>query len=107
MSYIGHCHVNVKVLFVKSGLYPTQSLCSRADRPKLLLVSIDARNALEELLSVAEQASVMIQLVHNDFESTLPNGLQKIRSDFVALLGNNLKGRLDSECLVHVHQICA
>ena len=84
-----------------------QNRCSKSDRPKLLLVGMDARNALKELLSVTEQTSVMIQIVHNDFESTLPNGLQKIRSDLVALLGNDLKGRLDSGRVVHVHQMSA
>src|ERR1700719_4492092 len=46
----------------------------------------------------------MIEIVDVDLEAAFADGMQKLIRDFVADLGDNLKGRLDAKSIIQIHK---
>src|SRR5258707_6565809 len=70
-------------------------------------VVVDASDAAKEFLAIAEEIPVMVEIVNVDLEAALAEGTQKLIGDFVADFGNNLKGGLDAEGVIQVHERAA
>src|ERR1700740_3099968 len=67
-------------------------------------VVVDASDAAKEFLTIAKKVTVMIKIVDIHLNGALSKRAQNFIGSFVATFGNDLKGSLDAEGVVQVHE---
>src|SRR5262249_5594325 len=71
---------------------------------KLFGIVVDFLGMPEKLLLIPKQVAVMIESLDIDLEPALPHGIQVCWRDLIALLGDDLKRRLDPKGIIDIHQ---
>jgi len=78
-----------------------------ADRAELAAVFVDAGDAAKKFFAVAEQVAIMIEVVDVNLETAVAEALQIFVGDIVAAFRDDLKGTLDAEGVVKIHEFGA
>src|SRR5438093_5197684 len=99
---IGDAHVIGKVQRVVPLQVSIEHSGAEAIRTEVLPISIDPLGTSQELVSVAKQLSVVIQVMHVDLESPLSNIVEETRGDSIPALRDDLERRFDGHGLVDI-----
>src|SRR4029077_12253775 len=93
-------HVVGEIESVVPILIPIQHSRSEAQSTKLPCVTIDSFGTMHKLCSIAEEVTIMIQVVNIYFEASLSNLLQKRFWNPVSFFWDDLKSGLYSEGVI-------
>src|SRR5262249_50248882 len=67
-------------------------------------IRIDLVGSSAELLVIAVQTAIMVQVLHRNLKATVGHRSQVFRRDLVALFGNNLERRFNPKAIVNIHK---
>ena len=105
VGHVGDGHVEFKIQRVEPLLVTIHNSGAEAAGSELFAVPINCGDPLHESRLVDEQQSVVIKVVHIHFKTAGANAVKIGGGDFIPLLRNDLKGRLEAARIVQIHEL--
>src|SRR5260370_5673865 len=102
---VRHRHVEREIKILVPFRFAIQHRRAKALCPVLLSIAIDKGNPALELFPLVKKPSVVVQVLYANFKSAIAKEVQEFGRDRISTLGNDLKGRFDSERLIDIKQL--
>src|ERR1035438_5037562 len=101
---VGNRHVESEVKLIVP-LRPAVEYCRPESAGTIFgSITVDDRRAIQELFTIVEQPSVVVQVLDTEIEPTISDAIEELLRNFVAVFRNNIERRFDSEGIIEIHQ---